>query len=123
MYRRRNDYGPRYERGVGGRGQGRGYGVGYSPGRGVGFGPRRRFVSPFCDYYPDRPRGWWVMPEYQGEVQRAGFVAPPAEAVWDPTGKPENPEAVEYEISIIQKQMELLQEEIKNLKALNKPSK
>ncbi|MHA1200194.1 MAG: hypothetical protein ACTSQF_12785 [Candidatus Heimdallarchaeaceae archaeon] len=109
MFRgRRRDYGTRY-------GRGRGYGAGYGP----GWGPGRRFSSPYCDYYPDRPRGWWAMPEYEG----AGFVAPPAGARWDPYGKPETPEAIEHEISLIQSQVEALQKEIVQLKSLDKPAK
>ena len=109
MFRgRRRDYGARY-------GRGRGYGAGYGP----GWGPGRRFSSPYCDYYPDRPRGWWATPEYEG----AGFVAPPTGARWDPYGKPETPEAIEHEISLVQKQIEALQKEIELLKGLDKPAK
>ncbi len=111
MYRARRFYGAGYGRGYGGRGYGRGWGAGYGPGR--------RFSSPNCDYYPDRPRGWWGMPEYEG----TSFVAPPAGASWDPYGMPETPEAIAHEISTIQKQMEALQKEIERLKALDKPAK
>jgi hypothetical protein len=48
------------------------------------------------------------LPEYEG----VGYVAPPAGARWDPYGKPETPEAIEHEISLIQKQVEALQKEI-----------
>ena len=108
MFRgRRRVNGPRY-------GKGRGYGRGYGS-RGYGY----RSCGPNCDWYPDRPRGWWTMPEYEG----AGFTAPPAGAKWDPYGKPETPEAIEYEISLIQRQVEALQKEIEQLKLLDKPAK
>ena len=99
-----------------GPGMGRGrfyYGGGY--GRG-GYG--RRYYSPYCDWYPDLPRGWWAMPEYQERIRELGWVNPPAAARWDPYGKPSNPEAVEHEISMLQKQIEALQDEINYLKDL-----
>ena len=95
--------------------QGPGIGRGRFYQRG-GFG--RRYYSPNCDWHPDLPRGWWAMPEYQDRVRDAGWVAPPATARWDPYGKPNNPEAVEHEISLIQKQVKALQDEIEYLKDL-----
>ncbi len=83
-----------------------------------GYGYKRRYYSPNCDWYPDLPRGWWAMPEYQERVRELGVVAPPAAARWDSYGKPSNPEAIEHEISIIQKQIEALQDEIQYLKDL-----
>ncbi|MHA1452107.1 MAG: hypothetical protein ACTSRD_04525 [Promethearchaeota archaeon] len=96
-------FGPRYRTG---RGYGRGMGGGY----GRGMGPGRRFASPNCDFYPDRPRGWWAIPQYQ---------APPQEAVWDTnTGDPKNIEAIDYEILMIEKQMEEMKKEIEQLKSI-----
>ena len=112
MYRRRAYYGPAYGRGFGGRGWGYGPGVG-----------RRRFASPYCDWYPDRPRGWWAMPEYQGDLQGSGYVVPPAGARWDPYGKPDNKEAIDHEISLLQREIEVLQKEIEHLKSLDRPAK
>jgi hypothetical protein len=94
----------------------RGPGIGRRFYRGAGYG--RRYYSPNCDWYPDLPRGWWAMPEYQDNAREAGWVAPPTAARWDPYGKPNNPEAVEHEISLIQKQIEALQDEIEYLKDL-----
>ncbi|TFG21451.1 MAG: hypothetical protein EU530_00415 [Promethearchaeota archaeon] len=101
MYRFRTYfYGPGYGRG---RGMGRGYGR--------GMGPGRQFASPNCDFYPDRPRGWWTMPQFQN--------APPKEAIWDSfTGDPQNIEAIDYEIVMIEKQMEEMKKEIEQLKSL-----
>ncbi len=118
MYRnRRYAYGPRYGRGVGyGRGAGR-----YGPGQGFGPGGGRRFYSPNCDFYPDRPRGWWAMganPEYPEDI---GWTAPPAGARWDPySGVPENQEAIDYEISRVEKELESLEKEKEYLKKLKK---
>ena len=117
MYRnRRYVYGPQYGVGYGyGRGYGRfGPGASYGPGRG------RRFYSPNCDWYPDRPRGWWAMPEYQNPDD-IGWTAPPAGARWDPySGVPENQEAIDYEISRVEKEVESLQKEIEYLRKLKK---
>lgn len=101
MFRyRRNYYGPGY-----GRGRGGGLGMG----RGLGAG--RRYASPNCDFFPDRPRGWWAMPQYQ--------TLPPKTATWNPnTGAPENVEAIDYEILMIEKQMEEMKKEIEQLKTL-----
>jgi hypothetical protein len=83
--------------------------LGRAYGRGLGAG--RRFISPNCDFYPDRPRGWWAMPEYQ--------TPPPKTATWNPnTGDPENIEAIDYEILMIEKQMEEMKKEIEQLKIL-----
>ena len=122
MYRRRfYGYGPRYGRRFFRRGYGPGYG--YGSGYGAGFG-RRRFDGPICDWFPDRPRGWWAMPEYQAELEATGMGAPPAGATWDPyDGKPVSKEAVEYEISLIQKHIEALQKEIEELRDFGKPAK
>ena len=100
MYRyRRYYYGPRY-------GPGPGYGAGY----GRGFGPGRRWSSPYCDWYPDRPRGWWAMPEY---------TTPPEGAEYNTTtGYPSNQEAIDYEISMVEKTIEDLKKEIIRLKSL-----
>ena len=114
MYRNRNyGYGPRYGRGLGyGRYGPAGYGFG--PGRG------RRFASPNCDWYPDRPRGWWAMPEFR-DPEDIGWTAPPAEAKWDPySGVPENSEAIDYEISRVEKEIEVLHKQIEYLKKLRK---
>ncbi|MHA1352146.1 MAG: hypothetical protein ACTSPP_05085 [Candidatus Heimdallarchaeaceae archaeon] len=46
------------------------------------------------------------MPEYQGVEN------PPTNAQWDPYGKPSNEDAIDYEISLIEKQIEYLQKEI-----------
>ncbi|GAG89073.1 unnamed protein product [marine sediment metagenome] len=112
-------------------GQGYGQGYGYGPGRGRGrgyadYGGRgygRRFVSPNCDWFPDRPRGWWVMPEYQSQISEEGTYSPPVDARWDPTGKPLNEETVEYEISWIEKQIESLQKDIKLLQSMKSEEK
>ncbi len=116
MYRsRRNTYGPRYGSGYG-RGYGRGPG-GFGPGPGRG----RRFYSPNCDWYPDRPRGWWASPEYQEQSEDIGWTAPPLGARWDPySGAPENTEAIEHEVAMIQKQIESLQKELSRLKNIGK---
>ena len=113
MYRNRMyAYGPRY---------GRGYGYGrYGPGPGFGPGRGRRFYSPNCDWFPDRPRGWWAMPDFQ-DPEDIGWTAPPTGAKWDPySGVPENKEAIEYEISRVEKEMEVLQKQIEYLKKLKK---
>ena len=103
MYRRYY-YGPGY-------GMGRGYGRGMGRGYGRGIGAGRRFTSPYCDFFPDRPRGWWAMPQYQ--------TPPPQTAIWDnSTGEPQNIEAIDYEILMIEKQMEEMKKEIEQLKAL-----
>jgi hypothetical protein len=58
-----------------GRGRGRGYGRGAGlrrgPGQGFGYGSGQGFgrglgpnLSPFCRWFPDRPRGWWANPAY-----------------------------------------------------------
>ena len=100
----------RYYYGLG-YGRGRGYGLGMGRGLGRGLGTGRRFASPNCDFYPDRPRGWWAMPQYQTQ--------PPQDAVWDTiTGDPKNIEAIDYEILMIEKQMEEMKKEIEQLKAL-----
>lgn len=118
MYRnRRYANGPRYGRGVG---YGRGYG-GYGPGQGYGPGRGRRFSSPNCDYYPDRPRGWWAMPDSQGLPGEIGWTAPPTGARWDPySGTPDNQEAIDYDISRVEKEIESLQKEIEYLKKIKK---
>lgn len=105
MYRFRTFFnGPGY-------GRGRGYSRGMGRGFGRGMGPGRRFASPNCDFYPDRPRGWWAMSQYQ--------TTPPKEATWDSvTGDPQNLEAIDYEIVMIEKQMEEMKKEIEQLKAL-----
>jgi hypothetical protein len=107
MYRYRTFfYGPGY---------GRGYGAGM--GRGMGLGRGRRFASPNCDFFPDRPRGWWTMPQFQNAD--AKFTFPPQTAAWDSTtGKPKNNEAIDYEILMIEKQMEEMKKEIEQLKSL-----
>ncbi|MHA1304612.1 MAG: hypothetical protein ACTSQE_05940 [Candidatus Heimdallarchaeaceae archaeon] len=106
----RYGYGPGYGRGMGyargfGRGWGRGYGVGY----------RRRWVSPNCDFFPDLPRGWWAMPQYQDRLNELGFAAPPSAARWDPYGAPKTTEPIDYEISLIEQQIDNLQKEIELL--------
>jgi hypothetical protein len=104
---------PRYGRGLGyGRGGGRGYGLG-----------GRRFYSPNCDWYPDLPRGWWAMPEYQSRLKDMDFAPPPESARWDTYGVPKSPEAINYEISLVKKQIESLKEEIEYLESLRKPAK
>ena len=114
MFRyRRYGPGPGYGRGLGyGRGWGRGYGLG-----------GRRFYSPYCDWYPELPRGWWAMPEYQSRLKDMDFVPPPDSARWDPYGTPKSPEAIDYEISLVKKQIESLKEEIEYLESLRKPAK
>ena len=111
MYRFRTYfYGPGY-------GRGRGYGLGY--GRVMGMGRGRRFASPNCDFYPDRPRGWWAMPQFQN-VDTV-YSPPPQGAVWDNTsGEPKNIEAIDYEVLMIEKQMEEMKKEIEQLKSLKK---
>ena len=102
MYRRYRTYyyGPGY-------GRGRGFGLGM----GRGYGSGRRFSSPNCDFFPDRPRGWWAMPQYQ--------ISPPQGAVWDDTtGEPKNIEAIDFEIQNLEKEMEELRKEIEHLKTL-----
>ena len=112
MYRfRRYAYGPRFGRGMG-------Y-ARYGPGPGFGPGRGRRAYSPYCDWYPDLPRGWWGMPEYQERLGDIGWIAPPSGARWDPySGDPENTEAIDYEISLIEKQIEGLNKEIEHLKKI-----
>lgn len=42
-------------------------------GRGNGQGKRRRRFhnsSPNCDFHPDKPRGWWKMPQYKSEAEK-----------------------------------------------------
>ena len=103
VYRnRRNYYGPGY-------GPGQGYGRGYGRGSARGYGPGRRWLSPNCDLYPDRPRGWLAIPE---------FDSPPEGAVYDTYGQPTNQDAIEYEISMIEKTIESLSKEIIKLKSL-----
>lgn len=100
-----------------GYGRGRGYGQGMGRGFGRGMGPGRRFTSPNCDFYPNRPRGWWIMPHYQ-QVDKT-YSPPPQEATWDSdTGEPKNIEAIDYEILMIEKQMEEMKKEIEQLKSL-----
>ncbi|MBN2154854.1 MAG: hypothetical protein JW776_02265 [Candidatus Lokiarchaeota archaeon] len=114
MYRNRTYwYGPGY-------GRGRGFGLGLGFGRGAGRG--RRFYSPNCDFYPDRPRGWWAMPQYQNmSLGNPVYGTPPQDAVWDNvTGEPKNIEAIDYEILLIEKQMEEMKKEIEQLKSLKK---
>ncbi len=86
----------------------------YGPGRGRGFGQRyargpRRF-SPNCDWYPDRPRGWWTLPEYQQQIDNPDFVPP--------YGRPENLEEINYEISLLEKEIERLNKAIINLQSI-----
>jgi hypothetical protein len=109
MYRYRTFwYGPGY-------GRGRGMGMGF--GRGMGRG--RRFYSPNCDFFPDRPRGWWAMPQYQNQAPT--YNPPPDTARWDSqTGEPKNIEAIDYEIVMLEKQMEEMKKEIEQLKSLKK---
>ncbi len=96
---------------TGGIGRVRGYKGGVGRGLGRGMGAGRRFSSPNCDFFPDRPRGWWAMPQYQ--------TPPPKDAVWDPTtGEPRNIEAIDYEILMIEKQMNEMKKEIEQLKSL-----
>ena len=112
---------------------GQGYGQGYGRGRGYAdYGGRgwrnyqgygRRFVSPNCDWFPDRPRGQWTMPEYQSQISEEGIYSPPVDARWDPTGKPLNAETIEYEISWIEKQVESLQKDIEYLKSIKTEDK
>ncbi len=99
-----------------------GRGLGYGRGRGYGGGGRRGY-SPNCDWYPDLPRGWWAMPEYQSRLKDTGFVSPPESARWDPYGVPKSPEAIDYEISLLKKHIESLKEEIEYLESLRKPAK
>ncbi len=115
-------YGPGY-----GYGYGSGYGPGYGRGRGYaaygGRGYGRRFVSPNCDWFPDRPRGWWVNPEYQSQISEEGIYSPPVDARWDVAGKPLNAETIEYEISWIEKQVESFQKDIEYLKSIKTEDK
>ena len=90
-----------YDPGMG-MGRGRGYGRGY----GVG----RRWYSPNCDWYPDRPRGWWAMPDYTS--QREGLDYGP------PYIKPENIENINQEISLLEGEIERLKKAIINLQSL-----
>jgi len=101
-YNRRN-YGP-------GMGRGGGYGRGY--GRGV-----RRF-SPNCDWFPDRPRGWWAIPEYQAQIDNPDYIPPPGGTPWTPYYKPNNLEEINYEISMLEKEIERLKKAIINLDSL-----
>ncbi len=94
-----------------GYGRGQGYGQGMGRGFGRGLGPGRRFSSPNCDFFPDRPRGWWTMPQYQEPV--------PKNAIWNnKSGEPQNNEAITYEIQMIEKEMEEMKKEIEHLKSL-----
>ena len=92
---------------------GRGYGRG--PARGYGFGMRR--FSPNCDWFPDRPRGWWAMPEFRSQVTDPNSL-PPETANFDSFGRPINQDAIDYEISMVEKTIEDLQKEISRLKSL-----
>jgi hypothetical protein len=63
-----------YRRGRG-RGYGRRWGGQAGPGQGLGYGPGQGFVrgrgpnqSPFCRWFPDRPRGWWANPAYSNAM-------------------------------------------------------
>ena len=80
-----------------GRGRGRGYGRGAGlrrgPGQGFGYGSGQGFgrglgpnLSPFCRWFPDRPRGWWANPAYsnatptqyaQQDVNQYQYMQPP----------------------------------------------
>ena len=108
-------YVPRRYYGGPGFGRGRGYGRGYW-GYGRGYG--RRFISPNCDWFPDLPRGWWAMPEYQSKLEEIGYPVPPSAAVWDRYGRPTIPEAIDHEISMIEKEIVFLKKEIDRLRSL-----
>lgn len=41
------------------------YGRGYGRGLGLGLGPN---LSPYCTWFPDRPRGWWANPAYASQM-------------------------------------------------------
>jgi hypothetical protein len=41
------------------------YGRGYGRGLGLGLGPN---LSPYCRWFPDRPRGWWANPAYASQT-------------------------------------------------------
>jgi hypothetical protein len=93
-----------------GRGRGRGYGRRWGfqadPSQGVGYGPRQGFgrglgpnQSPFCRWFPDRPRGWWANPAYSNATptqyaqQDAGqyqYMQPPA--FLQPSEQPNRPQ-------------------------------
>ena len=49
--------------------------------------------------------------------------SPPESARWDPYGVPKSPEAIDYEISLIEKEIINLKEELEHLKSLRKPAK
>ena len=88
-----------------------------------GFPRRRRFYSPYCDRYPNLPRGWWALPEYQSKLQELGYKSPGETERWDYYGAPKTPEAIEHEIFIIEKQIEELKEEMDYLRSLKKAYK
>ena len=104
-------YGPGY-------GPGAGYGYGRGPARGYGRG--RRWASPNCDWYPDRPRGWWAMPGYSSQFPDPTITPPPEGAIYDTFGRPSNPDALDYEISMIENTIKDLQKEIVKLKSVKK---
>lgn len=103
---------------------GSGYGPGYGPGRGYGRGPARgygrRWASPNCDWYPDRPRGWWAMPGYSSQFPDPTITPPPEGAIYDTFGRPSNQDALDYEISMTEKTIKDLQKEIVKLKSVKK---
>ena len=100
-FRYRRYYGP---------GRGRGYGRGYAR------GPRG--FSPYCDWYPDRPRGWWALPEYQSQIDNPEFIPPLRRASWPPYDQKMNLEEINYEISILEQEIERLNKAIINLQSL-----
>ena len=95
-------------------GPGRGMGRGYSRGYGMG----RRWYSPNCDWYPDRPRGWWAMQEYGPQRDGLEDIPPPAGGVWSPYSKPENLEDVNQEITLLESEIERLKKAIINLQSI-----
>ena len=96
----------------------------YSPGMGLGrwyrrgYGRGLRRYSPNCDWFPDRPRGWWAVPEFQSQIADPDYVPPPSGVTWGPYGKPENLEEINYEISLLEKDIERLKKAIINLNSL-----
>ena len=116
VYRnRRNYYGPGY-------GPGQGYGRGYGRGPARCYGSGRRCLIPNCDWYPDQPRGWWAMPGYVSQGSDTNVSPPPEGAVYDTYGRPTNEDAIEYEISMIEKTIEDLHKEISKLKSIKESS-
>lgn len=97
------------------------YGRGWGYGPGTGYGRELGNQYPYCRWNPALPRRWWAMPQYQHLIDEYGFNVPPAAATWDPTtGRPESSEAIDYEISMIKKQIEYLQDELNRLSDIKK---